>query len=121
MSVGENIRIARKLKKMTQQELADAIGRKNNVISDWENGKYKPDADMLELLCGALDVDANFLMDFPSEKKLFKNIQNKQIINFITKSGNEVTIASPNAPNGLSSDEILDIQQELPNYRKKSD
>ena len=60
--LGDNIRKARGKKGWTQKQLAEAIGVKHNSISDWERGKNKPYADMLERIMGALDVDANTLM-----------------------------------------------------------
>lgn len=62
MTFGEKLRNARKAKKLTQGELAEMIGAKHNSISDWENGKSKPDMDTVELLCGTLDVTPTYLM-----------------------------------------------------------
>ena len=81
MSLGENIRNARINKKLSQQQLAELISTKettfgNTAISNWENGTSKPDADTICLLCGALDVDANYLLDW-NEKKATKNIKDK--------------------------------------------
>ena len=50
------IRDARLRKGLSQKALAALIGRSKNVISNWENGRNKPDADQIELLCGILDI-----------------------------------------------------------------
>ena len=47
---------ARNNKGLTQRELAALIGKTKNVISNWENGLNSPDVDMIELLCGILDI-----------------------------------------------------------------
>lgn len=82
MSLGENIKKARLNKKLTQQELAEAISNKENtyintVISNWENNINKPDADTLSLLCNVLNVDANYLLDFEEIKKQRAENSNK--------------------------------------------
>lgn len=61
MTFGEKIKTARKSKEMTQRQLADLIGAKHNSVSDWENDKNKPDPDTIELLCGVLGVEPNYL------------------------------------------------------------
>lgn len=71
MSVlGDNIKKYRDLKGLTQKQLADAIGKSKNVISNWENGLNKPDADMIELLLNILDIDANTLLGWDSPEQL---------------------------------------------------
>jgi len=50
------IRDARLRKEMSQKDLAVLIGKSKNVISNWENGRHKPNADQIELLCGILDI-----------------------------------------------------------------
>lgn len=81
MSLGNNIKQARLKKNLSQKELAELISTDkikfgNTAISNWEKGTSKPDADTLCLLCGALDVDANYLLDL-KEKKAAKNIKDK--------------------------------------------
>lgn len=69
-TLGERIRNARKAKNLTQKQLAELIGAKHNSISDWENNKNKPDADTLELLMGALDIDANTLLGWNNHDQI---------------------------------------------------
>lgn len=69
MTFGEKIKSARLLKKMTQKDLAKIIGAKHNSISDWENDKFKPDMDTVELLCGALDINPSYLMGTKSDEE----------------------------------------------------
>lgn len=62
MTLGEKIKAARKAKNFTQQQLAEMVNVKHNSVCDWEKGKSKPDPDMLELLCGALEVTPTWLV-----------------------------------------------------------
>lgn len=62
MSLGSNLRSARKEAGYTQKELAALIGAKHNSISNWENDQNKPDPDTIELLCGVLRVSPNELL-----------------------------------------------------------
>lgn len=49
-------------KKMTQQQLADAIGVNVSVISKYENGSVTPPKKRLELISYALDTDLGTLL-----------------------------------------------------------
>lgn len=59
---GSRLREARKAKDITQKQLADKIGAKHNSISNWENDQNRPDPDTIELICGVLDIDPNYLL-----------------------------------------------------------
>jgi transcriptional regulator with XRE-family HTH domain len=81
MSLGDNIKNARIKKGLSQKELADLISNENikfgnTAISNWENGTSKPDADTLCLLCGALGVDANYLLGW-EEMKATEDIKDR--------------------------------------------
>lgn len=76
MNLAKNIRNARIQNKFSQKELADKITELAKIyeyenlsfgdtaISNWERGTSKPDADTIFLLCKALNVDANYLLDW---------------------------------------------------------
>lgn len=53
-TIGDNIRTARKALKMSQDELAEAIGANRVTISKYENGGYLPSVPALERLAKAL-------------------------------------------------------------------
>lgn len=93
LTFGEKIKESRKAQKLTQKQLADAIGAKHNSVSDWENDKNKPDPDTIELLCGALKITPNYLLktsedDFsPKEKLIIKkyrdlDVHGKKMVDF---------------------------------------
>ena len=60
---GETIRNARKALGLTQRQLADrlagVLGVSNTSVSNWEKGLSRPDADMIQNLCGILSLQAN--------------------------------------------------------------
>jgi len=73
--LGNNIKKYRELKGLTQKQLADAIGKSKNVISNWENGLNKPDADTIENLLWVLDVDANTLLGWDNPEQIKKDAE----------------------------------------------
>lgn len=85
LTFGEKIKESRKAQKLTQKQLADAIGAKHNSVSDWENDKNKPDPDTIKLLCGVLKITPNYLLktsedDFsPKEKLIIKKYRDLDI------------------------------------------
>jgi len=60
---GENIKRERKLCGLTQQELADKIGIKQQQLSQWENNKFEPTVSSIVALAKALDVSFDDLFD----------------------------------------------------------
>lgn len=50
-----NLKEARSLKGMSQQQLADMVGVSRNTISSIETGQFNPTAKLALVLCIALD------------------------------------------------------------------
>ena len=61
--IGRKIKYFREIRGLNQKELADRIGASNSRISNWELGINRPDADNIALLCHALEVSADELLD----------------------------------------------------------
>lgn len=80
MSLANNLKEARINKGLKQEELANLIGKSKNVISNWERGDNKPDADTLFELCDILDVDANFLLGWESNQNISLSISEQNHI-----------------------------------------
>lgn len=80
MALANNLKEARINKGLKQEELAKLIGKSKNVISNWERGDNKPDADTLFELCDILDVDANFLLGWESNQNLSLSINEQNHI-----------------------------------------
>lgn len=75
-AIGLNIKKYRELKGLTQKQVADTISKiKNhkvskNIVSNWENGLNKPDADTIEILLGIFGVDANTLLGWDDPQQI---------------------------------------------------
>lgn len=54
-NVGCNIRTMRERRGMTQQDLAAAIGKSSNAVSNWERSERDPGCNNLILICKALN------------------------------------------------------------------
>ena len=63
VSFGSNLKAARVKKGLTQKELAALIGAKHNSVSNWENDQNKPDPDLIEIICGVLEITPNYLFN----------------------------------------------------------
>lgn len=57
----ELIKQKREEKKLTQQEVADAVGITRNYLSDIENGRYNPSFKKSIKLATFLGIDLNLL------------------------------------------------------------
>lgn len=60
--LGENIRLLRKNKGMTQEELASKLKVVRQTVSKWEKGFSVPDADTLQKLAVILETDVKQLL-----------------------------------------------------------
>lgn len=65
-NVGKQIRLLRKQKNMTQDELAELLYVSRQTVSNYENGKSNPDIDMLVKIAEVLETDVNLLIFGPS-------------------------------------------------------
>ena len=60
--LSENIKNLRKLKGLSQEELAAKLNVVRQTVSKWEKGLSVPDADMLIMLADALDTKVSVLL-----------------------------------------------------------
>lgn len=68
MSIGENIKSIRKIKKMSIRDLVEISGVGKSTISDIENDKVSPTAATLQKIANALDVSLNDFFDDANKK-----------------------------------------------------
>lgn len=68
--LSKNLKIFRKRKGLTQENVAEALNVVRQTVSKWEKGISVPDADMLIRLAEILDVSVNELIgsDVADEK-----------------------------------------------------
>ena len=62
VKIADRIKQLRKKKGVSQSQLAEAIGVKNNTVSTWERGTRKPDVDALHLLSDYFEVSFEYLL-----------------------------------------------------------
>ncbi|HEN3191461.1 TPA: helix-turn-helix transcriptional regulator [Streptococcus agalactiae] len=59
---GENLRLMRKTKSLTQKEIAPLLGIKQNTYSDWETGKSEPNLENVVKLAKLFKTTTDFLL-----------------------------------------------------------
>lgn len=64
----DNIKIIRKNKGYSQEELASKLHVTRQTISKWETGQSVPDANLLKQLSVIFDVSVSELMDGNAER-----------------------------------------------------
>jgi len=79
------IKSLRKAKKLTQIQLAAAIGVSPGNVGDWETGKSLPSYTALIHLAKCLDVSADVLLGLEGQKNLEEDLtaEENQLINQI--------------------------------------
>ena len=73
---GNNLKKARKIKGLTQENLASIIGKNETTIGRFENGKLLPNAEEISLLCDELEISEYEL--FRSNTDNITNIENSK-------------------------------------------
>ena len=73
--IGKNIRKLRTRKNMTQDELAEKIFVTRQTVSNYENGKSRPDVDMLVSIAQVLETDIQQLIYGPEQKKMNPDVK----------------------------------------------
>lgn len=82
--IGKYIQEKRKLKKLTQEELAASLGVSSNAVSKWERGLCLMDMSLLKPLSEALDISINEIL--AGENIDSKNLLEKSEENIINLS-----------------------------------
>ena len=61
--IGKYIYECRKVKNLTQEQLAEKLGVTSKSISRWEQGRTMPDVSLFETLCEEVDISINDLLN----------------------------------------------------------
>jgi transcriptional regulator with XRE-family HTH domain len=72
-NIGKRLADVRKVKGLTQTQLADLIGVKQYLISDYEVGRLALSADMLTRFCSALKYSADAIIGLKPESNIEKH------------------------------------------------
>ncbi len=62
--VGDNLRLARKAKGLTQKQIAAELHKYQSDYSDYERGKIELDYEKIVYICRRLDITPNDLFGF---------------------------------------------------------
>ena len=65
----ENLIMLRKLKKLSQEELAEKVGISRQTLSKWETGESLPDIEKAKILADLLEVSLDDLLSYSSQKQ----------------------------------------------------
>ena len=63
IKIGKFISEKRKLKNLTQSQLAENLNITDRAVSKWETGKSMPDASIMLQLCDILEITVNDLLN----------------------------------------------------------
>ena len=85
MSIAENILTTRQAARLTQEQLAEAVGVSRQTVAKWESGETSPDLEHAASLASALDTTLDALVTFdggglgigapPRGQHLFGNVK----------------------------------------------
>ena len=73
--ISQLIKIKRKERKLTQEELANKLGVTEKAISRWETGRGTPDISLLIPLSKQLKIDVSELLNGEENKNISKSIE----------------------------------------------
>lgn len=83
MGFSENLQNLRKIKNMSQEQLAEKLEVSRQAVSKWESGNGYPETEKLITICEIFDCSMDNLLkgkitaDTTGEKKKYENFQNK--------------------------------------------
>lgn len=63
MTLGQRIKAARKLRKLSQEVVAEALGVTKQAVSGWERGRETPEVPRLMPIARRLKVPVEWLLD----------------------------------------------------------
>ena len=82
----DNLTHMRKMREMTQEELAECVGVTRQAIAKWESGETIPDLEKCRLLADAFGVSLDDLANYEPEENLGLNLppKGKHIFGVVT-------------------------------------
>jgi transcriptional regulator with XRE-family HTH domain len=111
MSIGTKIKRLRSQHKMSQEELAFKLNVAQTSISNFESNKTVPDFLVMQKLCKEFDVDFEYFIENDSEKYVFKNNENNNIV------VGKIEVLNNNMPEGILENMLKRIEK-LENLNK---
>lgn len=117
---GQRVKLARKKKRLTQTELATAIGKKEATIRKYENGTIEPPWKIIEQIASVLDVspfDLTVDVDqLRADVKLQEEVQKAFGVDALTLLNNFDQL---NSEGQRKASEYVSDLTEQPKYKKE--
>lgn len=79
MNLGEKIKLLRKQKGITQEQLSDMLNVSSQAVSKWETGVTNPDLALIPDIARLFDVSADELLEIEKNKRKSAKIENDMI------------------------------------------
>ena len=79
MSFGENLRLMRKARNLTQEQFAEALGVSRQAVSKWEADSGYPETEKLIAISWVLGVSVDKLLDIEPENQEQKQTENEAL------------------------------------------
>lgn len=79
MTLGERIKRQRKIKKVSQEELAARIGMKHSVISKYENNQITPSVEQIHKIAATLEIP-DYELFYDSYEDFIKRIEGAKFV-----------------------------------------
>lgn len=79
MSFGENLRLMRKARNLTQEQFAEALGVSRQAVSKWEADSGYPETEKLIAISRVLGVSVDKLLDIEPENQEQKQTENEAL------------------------------------------
>ena len=64
LTFGENLRLLREERKLSQENLGKAINMTQRKVSYMENNKYEPSMEDIKSICQFFNISADYLLGF---------------------------------------------------------
>ena len=80
LKIGKFIATCRKMKGLTQMQLAEKLGITDKAISKWERGIAMPDSSIMLELCDIIGISVNELLSGEKISMEKKNQKNEQLL-----------------------------------------
>ena len=77
MTLSENIRAARKQRRLTQEQLAEALGVTAGAVYKWESGLSVPELELIVELADFFDTSVDALLGYRMQDKRIKAITDR--------------------------------------------
>lgn len=79
IKIGQKIKSARKIKRITQEDLAKAIGVSDKSISAYESNRANPPLDVVEKIANATNQHLGFFLEETIESSILSKLREVEI------------------------------------------